>query len=404
MSLSDLTSRDAVLAAIAEHDAIGQQEFLSRYGFGPATRYLLEHDGRRYDSKAIAGVAHGKQHPQAGPLRSQDFSGGLLTVTRALEKLGFRIVDVQEAKLPRRWAFCANPSRYQIRDAIEHLETDYWLAERGDIRVRDTVAIWQTLDADGKRGIVGLGEVLSDPVATQDSGNPYWVDQREADQPRLRVPVRYHRIPKPLWIDDTSIGHFLKTLSVARARGGSVFKLTEDQWQELRRRTGMGGPEDPDVTDVESEVRHRGRVRGGQGFGLSVPQRRAVERYAMERAIAYFRTLWPVVTDVSARCSFDLLCRNGSDERRVEVKGTTTPGDQVVLTRRELIEAESPGYTLFVLSDVALTEHNGVIQTGGGRPRVIQAWDRAHHELEPIAYRVALNWSNGVEIELPDGG
>jgi 5-methylcytosine-specific restriction protein A len=52
MSLADLTSLDAVLAAIAEYDTLGQDRFLARYGFDLARRYWLVHNGRRYDSNA----------------------------------------------------------------------------------------------------------------------------------------------------------------------------------------------------------------------------------------------------------------------------------------------------------------------------------------------------------------
>jgi hypothetical protein len=58
MTLRDIT-REAVLAAIAEYDRLGQDEFLSKYGFDRARSYLLIHDGKAYDSKAIVGVAHG---------------------------------------------------------------------------------------------------------------------------------------------------------------------------------------------------------------------------------------------------------------------------------------------------------------------------------------------------------
>ena len=58
MGLRDIT-RTAVLAAIAEYDRLGQDEFLDKYGFDRARSYLLIHNGKAYDSKAIVGVAHG---------------------------------------------------------------------------------------------------------------------------------------------------------------------------------------------------------------------------------------------------------------------------------------------------------------------------------------------------------
>ena len=88
--LADLTSARAVRQAIAEYDALGRDAFLAKYGFGPARRYFLRHEGRDYDSKAIVGAAIGFQHGQ--PLTASDFSGGDRTVAAALERLGFNMV------------------------------------------------------------------------------------------------------------------------------------------------------------------------------------------------------------------------------------------------------------------------------------------------------------------------
>ena len=80
MSLADITSRQAVLDAIAECDRLGRAAFLEQYGFRPAREYFLVENGRDYDSKAIVGVAHKYQFPEQGPLRATDFSGGYATV------------------------------------------------------------------------------------------------------------------------------------------------------------------------------------------------------------------------------------------------------------------------------------------------------------------------------------
>ncbi|MEU0538338.1 HNH endonuclease [Nocardia sp. NPDC005978] len=87
MGLGDLT-RAAVLAAIREYDHIGQDTFLERYGFEPARAFHLRYDGKRYDSKAVAGVAHGYL-PGRRALQASEFSGGEATVARRLRELGF---------------------------------------------------------------------------------------------------------------------------------------------------------------------------------------------------------------------------------------------------------------------------------------------------------------------------
>ncbi|WP_329165654.1 HNH endonuclease [Streptomyces sp. NBC_01267] len=82
-------SRDGVLQALTEYDDLGQDEFLSKYGYKPATGYLLLHDERTYDSKAIAGVAH--KFDQGRALRPDELIGGRSHAARWLARLGFTI-------------------------------------------------------------------------------------------------------------------------------------------------------------------------------------------------------------------------------------------------------------------------------------------------------------------------
>ena len=96
MALTDVTSRDAVLAAMEEFDSLGRDQFLTRYGFGRARDYEVVHGGRRYDSKAILGAAHGHEHPSLGPLGSGDFSGGQPTISK-LRDLGFDVVQIDRS-------------------------------------------------------------------------------------------------------------------------------------------------------------------------------------------------------------------------------------------------------------------------------------------------------------------
>ena len=91
MGLADMTDPEAVLKAVAEFDELGRDAFLAKYGYGRALRHFVMHDGKRYDSKAIVGVAFGYENPSRGPLRSSDFEGGRVMVKRCLEKFGFKV-------------------------------------------------------------------------------------------------------------------------------------------------------------------------------------------------------------------------------------------------------------------------------------------------------------------------
>ena len=75
------------------------------------------------------------------------------------------------------------------------------MVERGDC-----VAIWQTRDSNGERGIVALGRVIGEAATANDRDNPFWVNSDEARAESVRVPVRYHRLSAPFWIDDTDVG------------------------------------------------------------------------------------------------------------------------------------------------------------------------------------------------------
>lgn len=82
--------RTHVLSAIEEYDQLGEDAFLDRYGFHRPKEYWLEHEGRRYASKAIVGAAVGRIEGQT-PLRASEFSGGEATVASALKRLGFTV-------------------------------------------------------------------------------------------------------------------------------------------------------------------------------------------------------------------------------------------------------------------------------------------------------------------------
>jgi hypothetical protein len=68
VNLSDLTSPSAVESAMDEFDELGRDAFLEKYGYWRARRYFVRPDGNFYDSKAIAGLAVGYQHPNEGAL------------------------------------------------------------------------------------------------------------------------------------------------------------------------------------------------------------------------------------------------------------------------------------------------------------------------------------------------
>jgi len=86
-----ITDPAAVLAAIAEFDLKGRDEFLANYRFGKSLSYFLEHEGEKYDAKAVLGAAFAHQFPAERALSNKEFDGGMET-ERALTRLGFTVV------------------------------------------------------------------------------------------------------------------------------------------------------------------------------------------------------------------------------------------------------------------------------------------------------------------------
>ena len=83
-------TRGHVLAATAECDRLGKDEFLSHYGFGAAREFLLVLNGRDYDSKAIVGVAH--RYATGRALDSSEIAGA----AKVLGDLGFDVSGTDE--------------------------------------------------------------------------------------------------------------------------------------------------------------------------------------------------------------------------------------------------------------------------------------------------------------------
>jgi hypothetical protein len=92
-------TRQHVLQALAEYDARGGEEFLDVYGFRPSRGHTLVHEGRRYDSKAILGVAH--RFATGRLATSEEFSGDMQGAVAILRKRGFEVSEPTSASASR---------------------------------------------------------------------------------------------------------------------------------------------------------------------------------------------------------------------------------------------------------------------------------------------------------------
>ena len=190
-----------------------------------------------------------------------------------------------------------------MEDAIQSLSHDFWVTRGRDLAPGDRLIIWRGVGSDGHRGVVGFGEIVGPPRVTADIGNPYWVDQTSGEHIEERVLIQYFRLEHgPLWIDQHPT---LGSLSVSRARGGTVFNVSAEEWgrvvelaggwpvinlglnsqQELdsiQQETESGGDFDPDGIEDARTRTFRSIVlrRGQRDFRMEL-----LEAYARKCAV-----------------------------------------------------------------------------------------------------------------------
>ena len=300
-------------------------------------------------------------------------------------------------RLPARrryWAFAASPKVYALDEAIAELEQDLWTVNRGDVHAGDRVVLWRTADASGRRGVVALAEVLSEP-AELPLPRALWGYWRaltdEAMGPLRRVWVRYV-VPAgvPRWLDEGADG-VVADLSVSRATGGSVFQVQPDQWDRLAR--ALGGWPSTALAEAGLPAAETARDEGptrarGQGFQVSPLLRRALEDLGMARARAHFEALKYDVEDKHLTRPFDFLCTRGDETLYVEVKATTTAGEGVLLTPNEVHFARlhRGQMVLALLHSVRVIEDASGVIVDGGELVVLEPWDVDAGELTPVTF------------------
>jgi hypothetical protein len=130
----------------------------------------------------------------------------------------------------------------------------------------------------------------------------------------------------------------------------------------------------PEVIEVERAASGQPQRRGNaQGFGLSVAERLAVELHAMALAKSHLQKLGWHVRDVSATHPYDFDCQQSGQEMIVEVKGTTSTGDEIAVTHNE-VEAHRerhPNNALIVVHSIDLVRPPRAAE--GHRGKIVDA-------------------------------
>jgi hypothetical protein len=371
-------------------DDFGPSKFV---GFKRMTfpNYILADNNQATGARFDGGLTHRAIEAVAGPFHaSPEFTAklkGWLDTTFGADAVSgisigkWQFVDLQ-AKL-RYWAVCCQPETYDGRRALENLDEMCWSLDRGDPQPGDKIVVWQAKGQRGRRGVIGLGEVTEKPAVREETPQEQTfylngTSQKLDNRTKFRV-LRHPGLP--LWESDHP--ELLSNLSVAKARGGTVFNVTASQWAQLLELAQRNGAVEP--ATVKQKVT-------GQGFGLTAAERTAVERHAQALAENYFLERRYQVTDVSRTSSYDLHCVRDDQVLHVEVKGTTGGGDTFFLTANEVELAKKyPQLAALVfVKNIRLRRDDGVPTAEGGERVVLQPWEIDQGTLTPIQFDYRL--------------
>jgi len=279
LPLSAIRDRSPVLRAIEEFDHLGRDGFLAKYGFGHARAYELIFDGRRYDSKAILGAAHGFARPDLGPLTAADFTGGRNTVMKTLEGLGFEVqVDNEDgaegSAFLLTWKVSGWPHENILR-MIETLQAQGFVEEpwrlRSSRKAKVGDRVWLLKQGPGPKVVFGEGVIAATPTL-QDAGN---------GKLQPMATIRFSRLVDPLaayLIDEPTTRSILSENQLAAQASGDP--ISAEQAAAFRRaagslptsviQPGQSDDEPFDPTDLEDArdriLREITRRRGQRAF------------------------------------------------------------------------------------------------------------------------------------------
>ena len=142
------------------------------------------------------------------------------------------------------------------------------------------------------------------------------------------------------------------------------------------------------VDDSAVEVFEKSYAKS-QGFVLDSKLRKALETHAMTTAQRYFEAEGYTCEDHSKVCPYDLCCRREKETLYIEVKGTQTDGNEIILTRGEVAFARKHKgqMALFILHTIPVSEEKGQHVLGVGKRKLIQPWDVDLGTLKPLTFK-----------------
>jgi len=171
-----------------------------------------------------------------------------------------------------------------------------------------------------------------------------------------------------------------------------VFELIDFQEEPNDSLLGLYSWKPNDVVRLPqiSTNKDRNNRKSAQGFIRDTKKKELIESHAMKEAYEYYSDLGYEVQDCSGlrNLGYDYRCTKGKEVIESEVKGTTTNGDSVLLTRNEVDNAKTTNHRadLFIVyaQDIVVVE--GEYKVLSSKTNLIENWLPKDQDLEALSF------------------
>jgi len=213
----------------------------------------------------------------------------------------------------------------------------------------------------------------------------------------LPINYRNHKIPsgKKGAFGRANIVYLTNEKGEFRNLTDEKFKWASDAIDYVKNYEGPNLLTDP-FYDAENEIENIYDTfqvnQTGQGFKIDPKLRKEIEKYSVDKAIRYFRNEGYSVKNVGNFKSFDLECIKDGVVLHVEVKGTQTTGQSVILTINEVKNANKHQTALYILHSIKVKMARKKYTLSNGIERVFNPWEiSSQGQLTPLSYSYKIN-------------
>jgi hypothetical protein len=130
--------------------------------------------------------------------------------------------------------------------------------------------------------------------------------------------------------------------------------------------------------------------KSSQGFIKDSKKKVLIELHAMKVAYEHYSDNGYEIEDCSGlrNLGYDYRCKKGNELIEVEVKGTTTHGNSVILTRNEVDNAKTTQNRadLFIVHSMDILVNDGDYEVISHKVNIIENWTPIDSSLEALTY------------------